>query len=234
MHRNAADGADVIKVMVSGGSITPGGADMWEQQFSTDDLRVAVAEAHQLGLPVAAHAHGTSSIRSAVDAGVDTIEHCTWLTGPGTIEPCEQTAADIVAAGIGVCTANSGNWRPMVKHLGEQRARELVGRVRWLADRGVHLITGTDAGLSAFDNFPEVLQCLQQWSFTADQIIHMATVQTAAALGLSATAGTLAPGLSADLLVVPGDPLADLAALRHPELVVARGRLHTPQPATTA
>lgn len=232
IHRNAAAGADVIKVMVSGGSITPGGAEMWESQFSTEDLRVAVQEAHQLGLPVAAHAHGTSSIRSAVDASVDTIEHCTWLTGPGIFEPCEHTVADIVAAGIAVCPANSGNWRPIAKRFGVERAQQLLGRVRWLADRGVRLITGTDAGLSPFDNFPEVLQGFQRWDFTPDQIIDMATVQTAAALGLSATAGRLAPGLSADLLVVPGDPLADLGALRHPELVIARGRPHKPQSPT--
>lgn len=63
--------------------MTPGGAELWEPQFTADELKVAVDEAHQLGLPVAAHAHGTSSIRAAVDAGVDTIEHCTWLSGPG-------------------------------------------------------------------------------------------------------------------------------------------------------
>ena len=137
VRRNAAAGADVIKVIASGGSMTPGGADMWEPQFTAEELRVIVEEAHQLGLPVAAHAHGTSSIRAAVDAGVDTIEHCTWLSGPGgAFQPDEKIAGDIVAVGIAGCTANANNWRPMAARFGAERAQQIVGRVGWLAERG--------------------------------------------------------------------------------------------------
>ncbi|MGH3882569.1 MAG: amidohydrolase family protein [Pseudonocardiaceae bacterium] len=230
VRRNAAAGADVIKVMASGGSMTPGGADLWEPQFSTDELKLVVDEAHRLGLPVAAHAHGTSSIRAAVDAGVDTIEHCTWLSAPGVFEPDEQIARDIVAAGIAVCTANTNNWRPMAPRFGAQRAQQIVGRVRWLAEQGVRLITGTDAGMGPFDNFPAALQGFARWDFTAERIIEMATVETADALGLANTTGQLAPGLAADLLVLAGNPLQDIAALGQLELVVAAGRLHRPAP----
>jgi imidazolonepropionase-like amidohydrolase len=228
--RNADAGADVIKVMVSGGSMTPGGADMWEPQFSPAELELIVAEARRRGLPVAAHAHGTSSIRLAVDARVDTIEHCTWLTGPGAFSPDEPTARDIVAAGIAVCTANSNDWRPMAAAVGAERAERIVGRVRWLADQGVRLITGTDAGMGPFDNFPVTLRRFAEFGFTAGQIIEMATVTTADALGLAGTTGRLAPGLSADLIVLPGDPLEDLSALTTPELVMAGGRPHRPAP----
>ncbi|MGH3981170.1 MAG: amidohydrolase family protein [Pseudonocardiaceae bacterium] len=230
IQRNAAAGADVIKVMASGGSMTPGGADMWEPQFTADELKVVVDEAHQLELPVAAHAHGTSSIRAAVDAGVDTIEHCTWLSGPGVFEPDEEIARDIVAAGIAVCTANSNDWRPMAPRVGAERAQQIVGRVRWLAEQGVRLITGTDAGMGPFDNFSAALQGFALWDFTADRIIEMATVETADALGLANTTGKLAAGLAADLLVLAGNPLQDIAALGQLELVVAAGRLHRPAP----
>lgn len=226
IRRNAAAGADVIKVMVSGGSMTPGGAEMWQPQFSTGELRTAVEEAHRLGLPVAAHAHGTSSIRVCVEAGVDTIEHCTWLTGPGVFEPDEQTVARIVAAGIAVCTATSNNWRLFAKKYGAESARRIIGRVRWMADRGVRLITGTDAGMAPFDNFPAALGALEEWGFTRDQILEMATVTTADAIGLASTAGALRAGYSADLLVVDGDPLADLTALQRLTMVMARGRPH--------
>lgn len=134
-------------------------------------------------LPVAAHAHSTSSIRACVEAGVDTIEHCTWLSGPGIVEPDEQTVADIVTAGIAVCTANCIDWRPFARKYGAQRAQQIIGRVRWMA---------------------------------------------ADAIGLATTAGTLHASYSADLLVVDGDPLADLTALQRPTLVLARGRPHTP------
>lgn len=228
VRSNAEAGADVIKVMASGGSLTPDGAAMWEAQFGAAELGAAVDEAHRLGLPVAAHAHGTQSIRDAVTAGVDTIEHCTWLTGPGQFEPCEDTAARLAAAGVVVCPAHSGSWHRLAQAIGEDRARALTGRVRWLADRGVRLIAGTDAGLTPFDDFPAALLRTREWGFTAAQILETATVGAADALGLAATTGRVAAGLDADLLVVAGDPLADLTALHHPELVIARGRLHTP------
>ncbi|MDQ4033311.1 MAG: amidohydrolase family protein [Actinomycetota bacterium] len=72
IRRNVSAGADVIKVMASGGSLTPGGAQMWKPQFSTDELKLIVTEARAVGLPVASHAHGNSSIRASIDAGVDT------------------------------------------------------------------------------------------------------------------------------------------------------------------
>jgi imidazolonepropionase-like amidohydrolase len=226
VRSSAEAAADVIKVMVSGGSLTPGGAAMWESQFGATEIGAVVDEAHRLGLRVAAHAHGTDSIRTAVTAGVDTIEHCTWLTGPGQFEPCEDTAARMAAGGIAVCPANSGDWQRLAGAIGEDRARQLVGRIRWMADRGVRLIAGTDAGLTPFDDFPASLQRYQEWEFSAAQIIEMATAGAASALGLADTAGRVAAGLSADLLVVAGDPLADLTALRRAELVLARGRVH--------
>jgi imidazolonepropionase-like amidohydrolase len=89
----------------------------------------------------------------------------------------------------------------------------------------VRLITGTDAGMAPFDNFPAALRALEDWGFSRDQILEMATVTTAAALGLATTAGALRAGYSADLLVVDGDPLTDLTALQLPTLVMARGRV---------
>jgi imidazolonepropionase-like amidohydrolase len=226
--RNADAGADVIKVMVSGGHLTEGGAAMWEPQFDVGQLSVAVTEAHRFGLPVAAHAHGTGSIRTCVDAGVDTIEHCTWLTGRGVFEPDERTARDIADRGIAVCTANSNDWRPMATAMGPERAQRIVGRVRWLADRGVRLITGTDAGMAPFDNFGSALRGFAEYGFTPAEIIEMATVSTADALGLGRVTGRLAAGYDADLVVLDGDPLTDLTALDRPELVLARGRVHRP------
>jgi imidazolonepropionase-like amidohydrolase len=224
---NAAADADLIKIMVSGGSITPGGAHMWESQFDTNDLKVAVQTAHQLGLPVAAHAHGLDSIRSAIDARVDTIEHCTWLDGGMTPVHDEQTVADLVVARIAVCTANSNNWRLMAGHLGEQRAKHIIGRVRWMYDRGVRMITGTDAGLSPFTDTAAALEGLADWGISTSEIIEIATTKTAEAIGLPTT-GRIAPGYSADIIVAHGDPLDDLTRLRDLHLVTTRGRLHIP------
>ncbi|HWE89883.1 MAG TPA: amidohydrolase family protein, partial [Pseudonocardiaceae bacterium] len=83
VRHNAELGAEVIKVMASGGQMTPNSPPMWQTQFTADDLRVVVEEAGALGLPVAAHAHGTDAIAAAVEAGVTTVEHCTWLRSGG-------------------------------------------------------------------------------------------------------------------------------------------------------
>jgi imidazolonepropionase-like amidohydrolase len=176
---------------------------------------------------VAAHAHGLSSIRSAIDAGVDTIEHCTWLDGGMTPNHNEGTVADLVASGIAVCTANSNNWRFMAERLGEQRAKEVIGRVRWMRDRGVRLIIGTDAGLSPFTDTVCALKGLVDWGISNSEIIEIATTGTAEAIGLADT-GRIAPGHSADIIVVHGNPLDDLTHLRDLHLVMTRGRAHIP------
>jgi imidazolonepropionase-like amidohydrolase len=226
----AASGADLVKVMASGGQSTPGGAAMWETQFSAGDLRVVVEEAARHGLPVAAHAHGTDSIVAAVEAGVSTVEHCTWMSGPGVSDQRADVAADMAAKGIAACPGSSGDWRRLAAIVGEQRARELHGRLHWLAEHGVRVIPGTDAGLNPFDELPVTLGNYRDLGFTEAQILDMATCGAAAALGIAGVTGRLEPGLAADVLVVDGDPLADIGALTRIELVVARGRLHRPPP----
>src|SRR5882757_8127728 len=104
---NAAAGVDVIKVMASGGQITPGGAEMWESQFSVDQLRMIVSHAATHGLPVAAHAHGADAIEACVEAGVATIEHCAWLVGPRQIDLRDEIAKRMAARGIAVCSTSS-------------------------------------------------------------------------------------------------------------------------------
>lgn len=225
VRRAETAGADVVKVMASGGGTTAGGAAMWESQFTTDQLKVLVDESHRIGLPVAAHAHGTDSIVSAVAAGVDTIEHCTWMSGGPAFAPREavsEVVDRIVGAGISVCPAHSYDWQFFVQMAGEEAATELLGRLRWLADRGVNLIAGTDAGLAPFGDLG--LPRLADWAFPPEWILDMATTRAADALGLGATVGSLQCKFSADLLVVNGDPLRDITALHDVEMVMARGR----------
>ncbi len=230
----AAAGVDLVKVMASGGQSTPGGAAMWESQFGVDELRVVVEEAARHGLPVAAHAHGADSIAAAVEAGVSTVEHCSWMTGRGTSDQRADVAAAMAAKGIAACPGSSGDWRRLAAVVGEDRAREVFGRLHWLVEQGVRVVPGTDAGLNPFDGLPVTLGHYRDFGFTAAEILDMATSGAADVLGLTGVTGRLQPGLAADLLVVDGDPLADLDALTRIELVVARGRLHCPPPRTVA
>lgn len=230
VRRNARRGADVIKLMATGGQFTPTGPAMWESQFSPTELCSAVDEAHRLGLPVAAHAHGTDGIAAAVSAGVDTIEHCTWLGEGFRSDPREDIAAQIAARGISVCIGLGPGWRAFAERLGPERAEKMFNRLRWMKDQGIRILIGTDAGLpgSGFNDFVGALELYEHVGFDRLQILEMATTGAAIALGLSGCTGRLSPGYDADLIVVDGDPVVELNALRRLQLTVARGRTMFP------
>lgn len=222
---NAAAGADVIKVMASGGQITEGGADMWESQFDVRTLWLIVEHAARHGLPVAAHAHGADAIEAAVEARVSTVEHCTWMTGPQQQDRRDGVAQKMAAEGIAACSTSSRNWRMLAERMGEELAKKVYGRLSWLEELGVPLLAGTDAGLpgSVFDDPVGALELYEWLGFGRRRILEIATEDSATGLGLGDVTGRLAPGLSADVLVVDGDPLADLSALRNVLLVLSRG-----------
>jgi imidazolonepropionase-like amidohydrolase len=106
----------------------------------------------------------------------------------------------------------------------------MFARVRWMADLGVRLIADTDAGVprAVFNDFVGSLEFFAHLGFPTDRVIEMATIDAAEALGIAEQTGRIAPGHTADLLVVDGDPLHDIGALRDSRLVVAAGRTHLP------
>ncbi|MCF6525030.1 amidohydrolase family protein [Streptomyces sp. JJ36] len=231
IRRNAARGADVIKVMATGGGLTKDGPAIWESQFAPAELGLVVREARAHGLPVAAHAHGTDGIAAAVAAGVDTVEHCTWMARGGfDVRP--ELVAELAAREIAVCPAASPNWRGLADRFGRERAEEMFARVRWMAEQGVRLLSGTDAGVpyAVFDDLVSSLGFYSHLGFPPARVLDMATVDAARALGLEGVTGRLAPGHRADLLAVDGDPLTGLEALRAVRLVMTAGHPHHPVP----
>jgi len=218
-------GADLIKVMATGGFMTSGSAP-WYAQFSTAELAVIVEEARRVDMPVAAHAHGLEGIRRAVQAGVTTIEHSSWVTETNERFFEERAAAQMAERGIIVCPTVNVN-APYVAELTGLTVGENLTRMHEL---GVRIIAGTDAGV---DNTPHHqyvggLEYLVTLGFSAAQVIAMATTEAAAALGVGTVTGRLAPGYEADLIVVDGDPLSDIAALGRLRRVMARGRDYVP------
>ena len=221
-HKN---GADLIKVMSTGGFMTSGSAP-WYAQFTTAQLAVIVEEAARVDKPVAAHSHGTEGIRRAVEAGVTTIEHCSFVTETNERRFSESLAARIAERGMFVCPTISGS----APYIAELTGIEVGAHVKAMHDMGVRIIAGTDAGI---DNNPHHqyvggLEYLVTLGFQPGQVLAMATTEAAAALGLGASTGRLAPGYDADLIVVRGDPQADITALRDLRRVIARGRDYMP------
>jgi imidazolonepropionase-like amidohydrolase len=218
------EGADLIKVMATGGFMTPGSAP-WHAQFSQEELEAIVDEAHRLDKKVAAHAHGTPGIRRAAAAGVDTIEHCSWAAPEGGLA-YDPTLADAIAhAGIYVCPTTNCRYRDFPGARWEQRAEQLAA----MRKAGVKLIAGTDAGINLTPHREYVagLEALAASGMPTAEVIEAATSRAATALGIADRTGSLAPGLEADLIAAEGNPLHDLGALRRLRLIMSRGALVT-------
>jgi imidazolonepropionase-like amidohydrolase len=221
-HRDA--GAEWIKLMVSGGFLTDGTVPA-EPQFELAALRAVTDAAHEEGLRVAAHAHSTRAIRAAALAGVDTIEHATFIAPDGI--DFDPGVADLLAGQrIAICpTANAAT-----ATYPAQYGTEALGRIGQLHAAGVPVIMGTDAGVRQVPGrrYADGMLALHQAGFTAADVLAAATSAAADALGLTAVTGRLLPGLRADLVALPGDPLRDLGAAREPLLVMANGALAGP------
>jgi imidazolonepropionase-like amidohydrolase len=219
-------GADLIKVMATGGFMTSGSAP-WYAQFTAEQLAVIVAEASRVDKPVAAHAHGLEGIRRAVQAGVTTIEHCSWVTETNDRRFDERLAAQMAERGIVVCPTINVN----APYVAELTGLTVGQNVPAMHQMGVRIIAGTDAGT---DNTPHhqyaggLAAMVTLLGFAPADVIAMATTEAAVVLGVGAVTGRLAPGYEADLIVVDGDPLADIAALGRLRRVIARGRDYVP------
>ncbi|GAA1890276.1 metal-dependent hydrolase family protein [Streptantibioticus ferralitis] len=222
--RNAAAGADLIKVMASGGALTPSGPRMWEAQFTPGQLRLIVEEAERHGLGVAAHAHGSETIAHCVTAGVRTLEHCSWRTAEGIVHD-PAVVRRMVENDVAVCRCVSGDWRLFLDQMGPERAKAMIEVILAMREAGVRFIAGTDAGVpgARFGDYVGMLEFFDSLGFTHAEILDMATVNAAHALGLSDT-GALAPGMRADLIVVDGNPLTELGALREIRHIFTAGR----------
>ncbi|MFD7160347.1 amidohydrolase family protein [Kribbella sp. NPDC059898] len=227
VRERAANGADVIKIMASGGVMTPG-TDTMSPQFTSEELGAAVEEAHAHGLPITAHAHALSAVRQAIDGGVDGIEHCTCLTPEGV--SIDDHLLDQLA-GIAVC-GTLGSDRAVVV---PPEILELVAKagtseaalqqaVRRLYDGGVRIVAGSDGGIGPAKPhglLPATLAEYVEAGLPATAALIAGT--SAAADALRVPKGRIRPGADADLLVVPGDPTADITVLADPTDVYLAG-----------
>jgi imidazolonepropionase-like amidohydrolase len=208
-------GVDVIKIMASGGEITPGSRSHLPQ-FGPDELRAAVDEGHRHGLPVTAHAHGVRSIADSVAAGVDMIEHCSFFTADG-VDPDPGVIAAI--AGSGVVVSATGGLLPGTS--APPRVAALLPAIQDAARRmrqaGITIVRSSDAGIGLakpHDVLPYTVETAVQSGVPPIEALRSVTSLAATACRVGTRKGRVAPGYDADLLAVAGDPLADVAALR--------------------
>ena len=222
LHRR---GAEVIKYCATGGVFSIG-TSVGAQQYTQAEMNALVDEAHMLGLKVAAHAHGTSGIKAAIRAGVDTVEHVSFADAEafdlakkaGTWFSMDIYNDDYILA------EGAKNGVPE-ESLAKEREVGLKQRQTFQAawKAGVKMAFGSDAGVYPHGDNARQFAKMVEWGMTPIDAIRAATVKAAEALGREADVGQIAPGRYADIIAVAGDPTKDVATLRDVKAVVKGG-----------
>jgi imidazolonepropionase-like amidohydrolase len=219
-------GADIIKLLATGGVLSNTAAGVG-QQLSDEELKAIVDAAHSMGRLATAHAHGAEGINAALRAGVDSIEHGSYLDADG-MKLIRERRAYLVP------TLMAGWWVSQLAERGgtltgaqAEKARAvgpaLLDMARRARASNVRIAFGTDTGVSPHGQNAHEFVLLVEAGFTPIQAIQMATVNAADHLQLSTTAGKIAPGYSADIIGVDGDPTQDVKQLENVDFVMARG-----------
>lgn len=218
-------GAEVIKICATGGVFSLGDS-VGGQQLSFEEMKAIADEAHMLHMRVASHAHGDEGIKTAILAGIDTIEHCS-LASDEAIKLAIQhkTWFDmdiynddyILATG----TKNGTEQESLDKErmIGLKQRQTFQRAVR----AGVKMLFGTDAGVYPHGDNGKQFAKMVEWGMTPIQAIRAATTSAAEALGRTEDVGSLTVGHYGDIVAVKGDPLADVRTLEHPVAVIKGG-----------
>jgi imidazolonepropionase-like amidohydrolase len=233
-------GADWIKVIGSGGGTVNTAAH--RPAFTVEELGAIVEQAHRLDRRVTVHTTCAPAMADAITAGADQIEHGFFLTDAASQHYEPQLAARLAASGIPVTSTMvigydvmrsvDAKEQPSPEETSERNRWEgmladILTQFRLMREAGVRFVAGTDGGWrwTAFGSLPAELWLMTEAGMTAGEAIAAATGEAADVLGLGTVTGRLSPGLAADIIAVPGNPLDDVRALGDVRLVVQSGKV---------
>lgn len=218
-------GADVLKTIASGAVLAYGGVP-GAPEMTPAELAAVVAVGRAAGVKVTAHAHGAESIRQAIAAGVDSIEHASLIDEEGIVLARERGVALVMDVYNGDWIDTEGRragWPAefLRKNLETTEAQRRGFARAWAA--GATIAFGTDAGVYPHGLNARQFRIMVERGMTPMAAIRAATSVAARVLGREADVGALAPGRYGDLVAVPGDPLADVGLLERVDVVVKGG-----------
>lgn len=223
------EGSDVIKITATGGvlSIAKNGLN---PQFTEEEIRAVVATARDYGFTVAAHAHGAEGIKRAVRAGVDSIEHGTFMDEEGMRLMKEHGTwyVPTIMAGRWVFdrSREPGFFPEIVRPKAASIGPLIQSTFAKAYKAGVRILFGTDTGVSAHGDNAREFELMVEGGMPAMAAIRSATSLPAKFLGIDDKLGSVQVGKIADLVAVPGDPLADITAMRRVHFVMKDGVVH--------
>ena len=220
-------GADFIKVIATGAVLTDG-TDPGESEYTEAQIHAAVEEATKRGSFVAAHAHGAEGIKRAVRAGVRSVEHASYLDDEGIALMKQHgtwLVADIYNGDYIDTVGRQEGWSAEKLRKNLETTDVQREGFRKAVKAGVNIGYGTDSGVYPHGDNARQFAYMVRYGLSPMQAIQSATIGAARSLGHEAELGSVAPGKSADLVAVAGDPLADITTLEHVQAVIARGHL---------
>ena len=227
VRENIKYGADLIKVCATGGVLSLGDNPQ-HSQYTVEEMKAIVADAHRLGRKVAAHAHGAEGIRWAAEAGVDSIEHGSYIDDAGIAAMKEHGTYLVPTLYLGDWMMENAEQTHMPPPL-MAKAREVIPAARkniaHAFTSGVKVAFGTDAAVYPHGLNGREFAVMVKLGLTPLQAIQAATVNAADLLGWSGKVGSLEPGAWADVVAVDGDPVKDVTTLERVKFVMKGGEV---------
>src|SRR4051812_4715119 len=218
---NIKFGADVIKTCATGGVLSPTD-DVDVPQLSQPELDALVNEAHALRRKTAAHAHGAEGAKRAIRAGIDSIEHGTFLDDEALRMMREKGTYLVPTLAVRTGLAES-KFPPLVRQKADLAVKGQDSMVRRAVDMGVKIALGTDAAVYPHGNNAVEFSLMAADGMSPAQSLKAGTSVAADLLGLSEKIGTVEPGKQADLVAVPGNPLTDIKVTQSVFFVMKNG-----------
>jgi imidazolonepropionase-like amidohydrolase len=226
VRQNIKYGADLIKICATGGVLSKGD-DPQASQYTLEEMKAIVADAHRLGRKVAAHAHGAQGILWASEAGVDSIEHGSYINDEAIAEMKKNGTYLVPTLYLEDWMLEKGSLPPFYHQKMVNVSAVAKGNIKRAMQAGVKIALGTDAAVYPHGlNAHELDVYVNQIGMTPLAALQTATVNAADLMGWSAKTGTLEPGKWADIIAVEKNPLDDVRVLQDVKFVMKAGTVY--------